>query len=70
MQRELGKDISQGSKRIEFLETNCDAVEEKGYMKPFPPGAQAVMEELRDNVIDKEIEKIKSLCPDIAIIEQ
>jgi len=34
------------------------------------PGAQAVMEELRDNVIDKEIEKIKSLCPDIAIIEQ
>lgn len=34
------------------------------------PGAQAVMEELRDAVIDKEIDFIRQLCPDIAIIEQ
>jgi len=35
MQRELGKDIEPGKKRIAFLMDNCDAVEEKGYMKRF-----------------------------------
>ena len=34
------------------------------------PGAQAVMEEMRDNVIDEQIKLISDLCPDIAIIEQ
>ena len=53
MQRELGKDISQGSKRIEFLETNCDAVEEKGYMKPFTP-EQLV--EMKDTLASTTIE--------------
>jgi len=34
------------------------------------PGAQAVMDMLRDQVIDTHIEAIRKLCPDIAIIEQ
>lgn len=38
MERELGKDLEQGKKRVAFLMDNCDAVEEKGYMKPFYPG--------------------------------
>ena len=33
------------------------------------PGAQATLEELRDKVIDEELEKIKAIAPDIAIIE-
>ena len=33
MQRELGKDIEAGTNRIDFLESNCDKVEEKGSMK-------------------------------------
>lgn len=37
MERELGKEFPQGAKRKEFLDSNCDAVEEKGYMKPFTP---------------------------------
>jgi hypothetical protein len=36
MERELGKDLEQGKKRVAFLMDNCDAVEEKGYMKPLP----------------------------------
>lgn len=35
MDRELGKDIEAGAKRIDFLESNCDKVELKGYMKRF-----------------------------------
>jgi len=34
------------------------------------PAANQTMEEIRDKVIDDEIEKIKILCPDIAIIEE
>jgi len=34
------------------------------------PAANQTMEESRDKVIDDEIEKIKILCPDIAIIEE
>jgi hypothetical protein len=33
------------------------------------PGAQATLEDLRDKVIDKEIERIKEIAPEIAIIE-
>lgn len=36
MERELGKDLEQGKKRIAFLMDNCDAVEEKGYMNLLP----------------------------------
>ena len=33
------------------------------------PGAQATLEELRDKVIDEQLEKIREIAPDIAIIE-
>lgn len=33
------------------------------------PGAQAILEDLRDKVIDDEIAKIKDIAPEIAIIE-
>lgn len=33
------------------------------------PGAQATLEDLRNKVIDEELEKIKEIAPDIAIIE-
>ena len=45
MERELGKDLEQGKKRVAFLMDNCDAVEEKGYMKPFTPEELARMKE-------------------------
>jgi hypothetical protein len=34
------------------------------------PGAQAVIDEIRDSIIDAELEKIRKIAPDIAIIEQ
>ena len=34
------------------------------------PGANQLTEDVRDKVLDEQIEKIKALCPDIAIIEQ
>lgn len=45
MERELGKDLEQGKTRVAFLMDNCDAVEEKGYMKPFTPEELARMKE-------------------------
>lgn len=45
MDRELGKDIEAGARRIEFLENNCDKIEEKGYMKRFSPEELAQMKE-------------------------
>lgn len=53
MQRELGIDIEQGAKRIEFLDSNCDAVEEKGYMKPFTPEQ---LTEMKDTLAGTTIE--------------
>lgn len=34
------------------------------------PAAQATQEEIRDKIIDKQLEAIRDICPDIAIIEQ
>jgi hypothetical protein len=34
------------------------------------PAANQTMEEIRDKVIDEQLDKIRVLCPDIAIIEQ
>lgn len=45
MDRELGKDIEAGARRIDFLESNCDKIEEKGYMKRFTPEQLAQMKE-------------------------
>jgi len=36
----------------------------------FSPGANQLLEDLRDQLIDEEIKQIKDLAPDIAIIEQ
>lgn len=33
------------------------------------PGAQAILEELRDNIIDAQLEQIREIAPEIAIIE-
>lgn len=66
MQRELGIDIEQGAKRIEFLDTNCDAVEEKGYMKPFTPEQITEMKDmLASNAIEiNDIEEEKKIVMD------
>jgi hypothetical protein len=45
MERELGKDVEAGKKRITFLMDNCDAVEEKGYMKHYTPEELAKLKE-------------------------
>jgi hypothetical protein len=34
------------------------------------PGAQAAQEDIRDKAIDEQLDSIRALCPDIAIIEQ
>ena len=33
------------------------------------PGAQATLEDLRDKVIDEQLEQVKEIAPEIAIIE-
>ena len=35
MKKTLGKELPEGIQRTNFLKDNCDAVEEKGYMKPY-----------------------------------
>lgn len=35
MERELGQDIKNPIQREAFLKDNCDACEQKGYMKPY-----------------------------------
>ena len=45
MDRELGKDIEHGKSRVAFLMDNCDAVEEKGYMKAYSPEELARLKE-------------------------
>jgi hypothetical protein len=53
MQRELGKDIKDPKKRIQFLKDNCDSVEQKGYMKRFTPEQLLKMkEELSETAIE------------------
>lgn len=37
MERELGQDIKNPIQREAFLKDNCDACEQKGYMKPYTP---------------------------------
>lgn len=61
MQKELGKDVESGKKRIAFLMDNCDTVEEKAYTKRFTPEQLArKKEELSEVAIkirDIEVEK-------------
>lgn len=53
MQKELGKDIESGKKRIAFLMDNCDAVEKKGYMKRYTPEELA---KLKENLSETDIQ--------------
>ena len=53
MEQELGKDIEAGKKRLAFLMDNCDAVEEKGYMKRYNPEELA---KLKENLSETDIE--------------
>ncbi len=136
MEKELGQEYKNLIQREAFLKDNCDACEQKGYMKPYTPevnnkieravkengnrtdnfaqvvnsnlpesftiqmpifkgmqpetieietfaqvngrevafillspGAQATLEDLRDKVIDEQLEQIKEIAPEIAIIE-
>lgn len=61
MQRELGKDLQDPLERVRFLSDNCDAVEQKGYMKRFTPEQLLKMkEELSEisiNINEIEIQK-------------
>lgn len=65
MQRELGKNISEGKSRVAFLMDNCDKVEDKSYMKRFTPEQLLQMkEELSENAIvinDIEVEKKEAM---------
>lgn len=39
------------------------------FLQLFSPGANQAIEDIRDSMIDEELEDIKTICPDIAIIE-
>lgn len=58
MERELGQDIKNTIQREAFLKDNCDACEQKGYMKPYTP------EELQGHK-----EKLANVSIEIAEIE-
>lgn len=58
MERELGQDIKNLVQREAFLKDNCDACEQKGYMKPYTP------EELQGHK-----EKLANVSIEIAEIE-
>ena len=58
MERELGHDIKNPIQREAFLKDNCDACEQKGYMKPYTP------EELQGHK-----EKLANVSIEIAEIE-
>lgn len=64
MQRELGKYLQDPQERKRFLSDNCDAVEQKGYMKRFTPEQLLKMKEelseLSININDVEIRKKES----------
>ena len=35
MEKRIGIEITNQGAKVAFLEDNCDAVEEKGYLKPY-----------------------------------
>ncbi|MDR2919710.1 MAG: hypothetical protein LBV72_10155 [Tannerella sp.] len=45
MEKEIGKSVEAGQARIDFLSSNCDKIEEKGYMKRFSSDQLAQMKE-------------------------
>ena len=63
--KELGKEYG-AEQRISYLKDNCDAIEEKGYMKPFTPDQMALKKEDLANVSIKiaEIDEQKKAAND------
>lgn len=53
MDKEIGKNITQGEQRIAFLKNNCDKVEVKGYMKRFTSEQLAQMKDQLSDVAIK-----------------
>lgn len=53
MQRTLGQDISSKMERRMFLQDNCDAVEDLGYVKEIPTER---LEELKNTLVENNIE--------------
>jgi len=51
-----------------FLAANCDGRDVK--LQLFSPGASQLVEEIKDKAIDAELSQIRTICPDIAIIEE
>lgn len=58
MEKTLGKEYANRAERIAFLKDNCDACENKGYMKPYTP------EELQEHK-----ENLANTCIEIAQVE-
>lgn len=111
MEKQLGHEYPEGKQRESFLKDNCDAVENKGYMKPYTtdqlvemkenlaeasislndieievelystvngrdvtlqlvsPGANQLLEDIRDSVLDERINALREIAPQIVIIE-
>lgn len=53
MQRNIGKEFSDLRERMEFLDANCDKIEEKGYMKPF---TSEQMQDYKEGLADVSIQ--------------
>lgn len=63
--------IFKGSKPEEFEVEFYSKVNGRTiFLQLVSPGAQEVMDNVKDNAIDNQIKKIRELAPDIAIIEQ
>lgn len=65
MERELGKDLEQGKKRVAFLMDNCDAVEEKtAAMKDFKARLEPLTTERKKTLdgLKKKAEFVTERC--------
>lgn len=65
MERELGKDLEQGKKRVAFLMDNCDAVEEKeDAMKDFKARLEPLTAERKKTLegLKKKAEFVTERC--------
>jgi len=53
MDKVLGQDCESKRERIEFLDSNCDAVEDLGYVKALP---SEQLEELKERLVENNIQ--------------
>lgn len=52
MEKQLGHEYPEGKQRESFLKDNCDAVENKGYMKPYTTDQ---LVEMKENLAEASI---------------